>query len=188
MKFSPLPMMGAHLVNLEKRGDARGFFARTFCETEFARQGLCNHFVQMNNSLTTNKGTLRGLHYQLPPSAEVKVVRCVSGAIFDIILDLRPHSSTFGRSIGEVLSADNRTMMYVPEGFAHGFLTLEPNSEVFYLVSTAYAPQCERGIRFNDPTFDIRLPVAPTEVSDKDRNWPKYDAEFHGASLLRSVK
>jgi len=188
MKFSPLPLAGAHLVNLDKRGDERGFFARLFCESEFASQGLCSRFVQVNNSLTTNKGTLRGLHYQLPPSAEVKVVRCVRGAIYDVILDLRPHSPTFGQSIGEVLSAENRTMMYVPEGFAHGFLSLEPNSEALYLVSVAYAPQCERGIRFDDPKFAVRWPMKPAEVSDKDRNWPEYDAEFHGASLLRSIR
>lgn len=188
MKFSPLPLTGAHLIQLEKRGDDRGFFARFFCEAEFAQHGLCTRFVQINNSLTANKGTLRGMHYQLPPAAEVKVVRCIRGALYDVILDLRPHSPTFGQSFGEELSAENRTMMYVPEGFAHGFVTLAPDTEALYLDSATYAPDAERGIRFDDPKFDIKWPVTPTELSDKDRKWPDYDPEFHGVALLKNVK
>ena len=188
MKFTPLPLGGAHLIDLEKRGDERGFFARFFCEDEFVRHGLAAEFAQINNSLTAKKGTLRGMHYQLPPAAEVKLVRCIRGALFDVILDLRPHSSTFGRSFGAELTAANRTMMYVPEGFAHGFVTLEPDTEALYLVTAPYAPAAERGIRFDDPKFGIKWPVAPTELSDKDRQWPDYDLEFHGAALLKSVK
>lgn len=188
MKFTPLPLAGAHLVYQEKRGDDRGFFARYFCEDEFAQHGLLSHFVQINNSLTVKKGTLRGMHYQLPPAAEVKVVRCIRGALYDVILDLRPHSPTFGQWFGEMLSAENRTMMYVPEGFAHGFVTLEPDTEVLYLVSAAYAPAAERGIRFNDPKFRIQWPAAPAELSEKDRKWPDYDPEYHGAALLKGVK
>lgn len=188
MKFSPLPLGGAFLIDLEKRGDDRGFFARFFCEDEFAKHGLITRFEQINNSLTSNKGTLRGMHYQLPPAAEVKVVRCLRGALFDVILDLRPHSATFGQWYGEVLTAENRRMMYVPEGFAHGFLTMEPDTEALYLVSAKYAPAAERGIRFNDPKFGIRWPAAPVELSDKDRNWPDYDPAYHGAELLKSVK
>lgn len=188
LKFTPLPLLGAHVIDLEKRGDERGFFARFFCESEFAQHGLASRFVQINTSFTGKQGTLRGMHYQLPPAAEVKVVRCVRGALFDMILDLRPRSSTFGQWTGAELSAENRTMMYVPEGFAHGFVTLVPDTEVIYLVSAQYVPQAERGVRFDDPKFAIRWPVVPTEVSEKDRNWPDYDPSFHGEGLLRSVK
>ena len=188
MKFTPLPLSGAHLIDLEKRGDDRGFFGRFFCEAEFAQHGLRNRFVQINNSLTAKKGTLRGMHYQLPPAAEVKVVRCIRGALYDVILDLRPDSATFGHSFGSELSAENRTMMYVPEGFAHGFVTLDPDTEALYLVSAAYAPAAERGIRFNDPKFNIHWPTPPAELSDKDRTWPDYDPQVHGAALLKGVK
>ncbi len=188
MKFKPLPLAGAHLIDLEMRGDDRGFFARFFCEDEFARHGLSAKFAQINNSLTAKKGTLRGMHYQLPPAAEVKVVRCIRGSLFDVILDLRPHSPTFGQSFGAELSAENRSMMYVPEGFAHGFVTLEADTEALYLVTARYAPAAERGIRFDDPKFGIQWPVPPAELSDKDRNWPDYDPEVHGAALLKGVK
>jgi dTDP-4-dehydrorhamnose 3,5-epimerase len=188
MKFTPLPLAGACLIDLEKRGDERGFFARLFCEAEFAQHGLCAKFVQINTSLTAKQGTLRGMHYQLPPAAEVKVVRCIRGALYDVVLDLRPHSPTFGRSAGAELSAENRAMMYVPEGFAHGFVTLEPGTEAFYLVSAAYAPAAERGIRYDDPKFGIDWPVPPAELSEKDRTWPDYDPVFHGAALLAAVK
>ena len=188
MKFMSLPLLGAHLIELEKRGDERGFFARFFCETEFAQHGLHASFAQINNSLTAKAGTLRGMHYQLPPAAEVKVVRCIRGALFDVILDLRPHSPTFGQSFGAELSAENRTMLYVPEGFAHGFVTLAPETEALYLVSAPYAPAAERGIRFDDPKFGILWPLSPVEISDKDRNWPDYDPAYHGVALLQSVK
>jgi len=187
MKFTPLALAGAHLIDLEKRGDDRGFFARFFCEKEFAQHGLITRFVQINNSLTSNKGTLRGMHYQLPPSAEVKVVRCLRGALYDVILDLRPHSATFGQWFGETLSAENRRMMYVPEGFAHGFLTLEPDTEALYLVSAPYAPEAERGIRYNDPKFAIQWPIPPAELSDKDKAWPDYDPVYHGAEALKKA-
>lgn len=188
MKFTPLPLAGAYLIDLEKRGDDRGFFARFFCQDEFAQHGLAAKFVQINNSLTAIKGTLRGMHYQLPPAAEVKVVRCIRGSLFDVILDLRPHSLTFGQSFGAELSAENRAMMYVPEGFAHGFVTLAPDTEALYLASAPYAPAAERGVRFDDPQFGIKWLVPPTELSDKDRQWPDYDPELHGAALLKSVK
>ena len=188
MIFSSLPLAGSYLIQLERRGDDRGFFARLYCETEFGQHGLATRFVQVNNSLTAKKGTLRGMHYQLPPAAEVKLVRCTRGALYDVILDLRPHSPTFGHWCGEALSAENRTMMYVPEGFAHGFLTLEPDTEAIYLVSAPYSPTAERGIRFDDPRFGIRWPMTPTELSDKDRKWPDYDPEYHGAMLLKGIK
>jgi len=188
MKFESLPLPGASLIHLEKRGDDRGFFARFYCEDEFAEQGLARKFLQINNSLTGRKGTLRGMHYQLPPAAEVKVVRCIRGALYDVILDLRPGSPTFGKSFGAALTAENRTMMYVPEGFAHGFLTLEDDTEALYLVSAKYSPADERGIRYNDPRFAINWPAVPTELSDKDRNWPDYDPAYHGEALLARLK
>jgi dTDP-4-dehydrorhamnose 3,5-epimerase len=187
MKFRPTAVHGAHLIDLERRGDDRGFFARFFCENEFADAGLIKHFAQINTSLTQKRGTLRGMHYQLPPSAEVKVVRCIKGALFDVVLDLRPDSPTFGKWFGETLDAENRTMMYVPEGCAHGFVTLADDTEALYLVSHPYGPEDERGIRFNDPRFAIDWPVSPTEVSAKDSNWPDFDPAFHGIERMRGL-
>jgi dTDP-4-dehydrorhamnose 3,5-epimerase len=179
MIFHPTPLSGAFLIELEKRGDERGFFARMFCRREFAEKGLTTDFVQINNSLSATKGTLRGMHYQLSPAAETKLVRCVRGALYDSILDLRPGSPTFGRSFGAELTADNRLMMYVPRGFAHGFLTLEDSCEALYLVDGFYTPEKERGVRWNDPTFGIEWPTEPVTVSDKDRNHPDFDEDYH---------
>lgn len=187
MKFIAAPLKGAYTIELEKRGDNRGFFARFFCEDEFAAAGLENSFKQINNSLTGKKGTLRGMHYQLAPSAEVKVVRCISGALYDVILDLRPGSPTFGKWFGATLSAENRLMMYCPRGFAHGFITLEENTEAFYLVSDPYAPQLERGIRYNDPVFNIEWPLAPCEISEKDSAWPDFDPAWHGVDRFKDL-
>src|SRR5207302_3863164 len=146
MKFVPTPLAGAYVIELDKREDERGFFARVFCEREFGEAGLDTHFVQINNSLSKDEGTLRGMHYQLGEAAEVKLVRCIRGALWDAILDLRPGSATFGHSFGAELSAENRRMMYVPRGFAHGFLTLAEDTEAFYFVSAFYAPDRERGV------------------------------------------
>lgn len=187
MIFNKTPLEGAYTIELEKRGDDRGFFARFFCENEFAAQGLETSFVQVNNSLTAKKGTLRGLHYQLPPASEVKVVRCLRGALWDVILDLRAGSPTFGKWYGTELSAENRTMMYVPRGFAHAFITLTDDTEALYLVSDFYAPEQERGVRFDDPAHGIDWPIAPAEVSDKDRGWPDLEPEFHGFELMRNA-
>lgn len=187
MKFLPTPLTGAYTVELEKRGDDRGFFARFFCEKEFAQAGLETHFVQINNSLSGKKGTLRGMHYQLPPAAEVKVVRCLRGALYDVIVDLRAGSPSFGKWFGAELSAENRTMMYVPRGFAHGFVTLTDDVEALYLVSAFYAPEAERGARWNDPAIGIEWPVEPAELSDKDRKWPDLDPQFHGFDLMRGA-
>lgn len=188
MKFNPTPLQGAFTIDLEKRGDDRGFFARLFCEDEFRAAGLETHFVQINNSDSAKRGTLRGMHYQLPESAEVKVVRCIKGALFDVIVDLRPDSPTYKKWFGAELSAENRTMMYVPRGFAHGFITIEENTEAFYLVSNRYDPKAERGLRFNDPAFGIEWPLSPSELSEKDGKWPDFDPEFHGVELMRGVK
>ena len=141
--------------------DERGFFARFFCEREFADNGLERSFVQINNSLSTKKGTLRGPHYQLPPCAEVKVVRCVRGALYDAIVDLRPNSPTYRKWFGAELTADNRFMMYVPRGCAHAMLTLSDGAEAIYLVSAFYEPEQERGVRWNDPAIGIKWPIEP---------------------------
>lgn len=184
MEFHQTPLVPALLIDIEKRGDTRGFFARIFCAQEFANLGLDDKFVQVNNSFSASRGTLRGLHYQLPPAAEVKLVRCVRGAFYDVILDLRPASPTFGQSFGAELSAENRRMMYVPRGFAHAILTLEDNSEALYFSSAFYASERERGVRWNDPGFAIRWPIEPVEISAKDAAWPDFDPVFHGLEQL----
>jgi dTDP-4-dehydrorhamnose 3,5-epimerase len=179
MLFSETSIPGAYLIDLEKRGDDRGFFARAFCEQEYASHQLVSRFVQVNNSLSAHKGTLRGMHYQLPPKAETKLVRCIRGSLYDLILDLRPDSPSFGRSFGAELSAENRRMMYVPKGFAHGFITLEENTEAFYFVDEFYAPDRERGLRWNDPAFQLSWPIAPVVLSDKDAGQRDFDPAWH---------
>lgn len=169
MRFTELSLTGAYLIDLEPRSDERGFFARLFCVEEMKTHRLESQFIQMNTSHSTAKGTLRGLHYQLTPDQETKVVRCIRGSLFDVILDLRPESASFGKWYGTTLTADNRTMMYVPKGFAHGFLTLEPNTEILYLVSAAYSKENERGVRWNDPCFDIQWPIDPLVISERDQ-------------------
>jgi len=186
MIFHETPLPGARLIELEKRGDERGFFARMFCEREFGAAGLETRFVNVNNSLSAREGTLRGLHYQIGEAAETKVVRCIRGAVWDAILDLRPGSPTFGRWFGETLTADNRLMMYVPRGFAHAILTLEPDAEAIYLVSNHYAPEAERGVRWNDPRFSISWPLAPREISAKDASWRDFDPAYHAVESLRA--
>jgi dTDP-4-dehydrorhamnose 3,5-epimerase len=182
MKFTETPLPGAYLIELETRGDERGFFARTFCTREFADQGLTTSFVQINNSLTAERGTLRGMHYQLAPAAETKIVRCVRGAFYDMLLDLREDSPTFGQSFGVELTADNRIMAYIPKGMAHGFVTLEDSTEAFYLVDEFYAPQLERGVRWNDPAFKLKWPIEPTVLSEKDAKHPDFDRAYHLSS------
>lgn len=179
MIFTETPLRGAFLVDLERRGDERGFFARAFCEREFAEHGLSFRFVQMNNSLTANRGTLRGMHYQLSPKAETKLVRCVRGAFYDVILDIRRDSPTFGRSFGAELTAENRRMMYVPKGFAHGLVTLTEASEALYMVDEFYSPEHERGIRWDDQRFGIEWPLRPVVLSDKDRAHRDFDPAWH---------
>jgi dTDP-4-dehydrorhamnose 3,5-epimerase len=168
-----------YVVEMEKRGDDRGFFARAFCENEFAARGLATRMVQMNDSLSVRRGTLRGMHYQLAPKAETKVVRCFRGALFDIVLDLRRDSPTFGKTFGVELTAENRRMLYVPKGFAHGFVTLLDDTEAFYLVDEFYSPEHERGVRWNDPRFAIEWPVQPAVMSEKDRAYRDFDPAWH---------
>ncbi len=177
--MNPTPLMGAYLIDLEKNEDERGFFARTFCANEFEKWGLVSHFVQANSSLSRQKGTLRGMHYQLSPFAEAKIVKCIKGSLYDVILDLREGSPSFGYSFGAALSAENRTMMYVPEGVAHGFLTLEPDTEIFYFVSSLYSPEYERGVRWNDPQFAIAWPETPQVISERDQTHPDFHVDTH---------
>jgi len=179
MRYTETPLNDAYLIDLERKEDSRGFFSRVFCEKEFSEQGLSGKIAQVNNSLSVDQGTLRGLHYQLPPKAETKIVRCLKGSLFDVILDIRKDSPTFGKSFGAVLSAENRRMMYVPKGFAHGFLTLEPNSEIIYFVSEPYSKELERGIRWDDPRFKIEWPEIPKVVSERDQSHPDFDPEYH---------
>jgi dTDP-4-dehydrorhamnose 3,5-epimerase len=179
MKFTETPLKGAYVIELEPRGDERGWFARFFCQREFDQHGLCREIVQVNNSFSKQRGTLRGLHYQLPPKAEDKIVRCLRGAFFDLIVDLRPQSPTFLQHFGVELTADNRKMLFVPKGFAHGFLTLADDTESFYLVTEFYSGAHERGLRYNDPKLGIRWPFEPLVVSDKDRQHPDFNPAFH---------
>ncbi len=172
------------MVDLELRRDDRGFFARAFCVDEFAANGLATAFVQMNDSFSVEEGTLRGLHYQMPPHAETKFVRCIRGALFDVILDLRPGSPTFGQSYGVELTAENRRAVYIPKGFAHGSITLVPDTEMVYLVDEPYSLGAEAGVRWNDPTFAIAWPRTPVVMSDKDRSLPDFDAR----TLQRSTR
>lgn len=179
MLFTETPLEGAYVIDLNKIGDERGFFARLFCRQEFIAHGLVGDCLQANNSYSRDRGTLRGLHYQLAPKAETKLVRCIQGAVYDVILDIRPASKTFGRSFGALLTQDNRSMMYVPQGFAHGFLTLSEDAEILYLVSQTYSRELERGIRWDDPAFNIEWPETPLVISARDRSHPDFSVEHH---------
>jgi dTDP-4-dehydrorhamnose 3,5-epimerase len=172
MKFRELPLAGAYAIDLEKREDDRGFFARFFCQREFQEQGLVHQWVQINNSYCHHRATLRGLHYQIAPKEEAKLVRCISGSIFDAIIDMRHGSETFGKWTGIELSAENRTMLYVPPGFAHGYLALCDHTEVLYGSSEFYWPDCERAVHWNDPFYGIVWPIQPIHLSEKDRTTP----------------
>jgi dTDP-4-dehydrorhamnose 3,5-epimerase len=170
--FTETKLPGAFIVDLQPRGDERGFFARAFCQREFEAHGLKPLIAQANISFNYRKGTMRGLHYQLPPHAETKFVRCSRGAILDVIVDLRTESPTFLQHVAVELTADNRRGLYVPERFAHGYQVLEDNTETTYQVGEFYTPAAERGLRFDDPHLGIDWPLPVTDISDKDRNWP----------------
>lgn len=172
MIFNETRLSGAYVIEPEPIGDSRGFFARMMCQEEFSEHGLDMDIVQANVSYSARRGTLRGLHYQEPPHAENKMVRCTQGAIFDVIVDLREDSPTHLEWVGVELTDENRRMMYVPEGFAHGFLTLTDDCEVFYTVTAAYAPEAEGGLRYDDPALAINWPGEIRVVSEKDQNWP----------------
>jgi len=179
MKFTETPLAGAFIINLEQRGDERGWFARFFCQREYESYNLSRDIMQVNTSYSKYSRTLRGLHYQLAPKAEDKVVRCLRGALFDVIVDLRPSSPSFLKHFGIELSAENRTMLYVPKGFAHGFMTLVDDTEAFYLVSEFYSSQHERGLRYNDPTLGIKWPFTPAVISAKDEAHQSFNPDLH---------
>lgn len=172
MIFHATTLNDAWLIELELRGDERGYFARTFCAEAFERHGLISQFVQQNASRSARRGTLRGLHYQLQPYGEAKLVRCTRGAIVDVIVDLREDSSTYLQHEAFELTADNHRQLYVPPGFAHSFQTLSDDVEVSYLVSAPYTPTAERGLRYNDERLSIDWPLAVTTISEKDAAWP----------------
>ena len=171
MIFKETKLEGAFIIEPERVADERGFFARTFCSKEFERQKLVSQFVQCNISFNSKKGTLRGMHYQVKPHEEVKLVRCTQGAIYDVIIDLREGSPTFMHWFAAELTEENRTMLYVPEGFAHGFQTVRDNTEVFYQMSGFYHPDCSRGIRWDDPAIAIAWPIKTIIVSAKDSEY-----------------
>jgi len=174
MIFEETRLKGAFTIEMEPIGDTRGFFARAWCQKEFEAHGLISGFVQANITFSPKKGTLRGLHYQIAPHEEIKLVRCTRGAIYDVIIDLRPESPTYKQWLGTELTADNRKMIYIPGGFAHGYQILMDDTEVFYQVGQFYAPEYERGIRWDDPAFGIEWPLEIQVISDKDKNWPDY--------------
>jgi dTDP-4-dehydrorhamnose 3,5-epimerase len=177
MIYRETRLNGAFVIELEKNADSRGFFARTWCQREFQERGLNPRLVQCNISFNKKAGTLRGMHYQAAPCQEAKLVRCTRGSIFDVIIDLRPNSSTYKGHLGVRLSADEYTMLYIPEGFAHGFQTLVDNTEVFYQMSEFYSPEAATGVRWDDPVFGIAWPATRNRViSKKDMNWPFYSA------------
>jgi len=172
MRFVETPLKGAFVVELEPIEDERGFFARSFCEREFSERGLAARFVQCNVSFNRSKGTLRGMHYQAEPHPEAKLVRCTAGAIFDVIVDIRPDSPTIYKWFGTDLSASNRRMLYIPAGFAHGFQCLVDGAEVFYQMSEFYHPECAGGLRWDDPRLGIEWPLPDPTVSQRDRAYP----------------
>jgi dTDP-4-dehydrorhamnose 3,5-epimerase len=174
MRFEQTNLCDAWLIEAVPMHDQRGFFARTFCVREYAELGLTTQFVQHSTSHSAAKGTLRGMHFQRAPHGEVKVIRCLQGAIWDVIIDLRPRSPTYRRWQGFELSAQNHRQLYVPEGFAHGFQTLCDDTQVGYLISAFYAPQAADGVRHDDAEFAISWPLPVTEISDKDRTWPDF--------------
>lgn len=174
MIFIETELEGAYLIELELLEDERGFFARSFCRREFEARGLNPNVVQSSISFNKKKGTLRGMHYQTSPWEEIKVVRCLRGGIYDVIIDLRRQSKTYRRWVALELTADNRRMIYVPEGCAHGFQTLDESSEVFYQMSTSYHPESARGVRWDDPAFAINWPIGSPILSDRDRAYPDF--------------
>jgi dTDP-4-dehydrorhamnose 3,5-epimerase len=180
MIFTSLPLEGSYIIKPEPFSDDRGWFMRTYCKHEFEKIGHKSEWVQMNHSFTSKKGTIRGMHYQLPPHGEIKLVRCVSGEVYDVIIDLRKDSPTFLKYFGTKLSAANKEMIYIPAGFAHGFQTLTDNAELVYNHSAFYTPASEASIRYNDEAVSIVWPLALSDISAKDANAPLTDKNFKG--------
>lgn len=183
MIFKETKLKGAYIIDLEPIKDERGFFARCFCQKEFEKYGLNPHIAQCNISYNKKRGTLRGMHYQVAPHEEAKLVRCTMGAIYDVIIDLRPNSATFKRWIAVELTKENLQLLYVPEGFAHGFQTLTDNAELIYYHSAFYSPEYERGLRFDDPTLAINWPLPAGAISPKDQSYPLIDNNFKGIEI-----
>ena len=177
MRFTDTPVDGAYVIDVDRIGDSRGYFGRLWCANELAAKGLNPNIAQVNIGFSEQAGTLRGLHFQKSPHEEVKIVRCTRGSVFDVVVDLRPDSPTFKRWYGIELNPDNASMLYVPEGCATGYITLEKNSEIYYLTSDFYAPDAAFGVRYDDPAFDIQWPMAPTVLSDNDTSWPDFDSQ-----------
>lgn len=176
MEYTETTLKGAFLVALKKITDSRGYFARAFCKDEFARHGLNTEMVQVNAGFSHLKGTVRGMHYQAAPHAEAKLVRCTRGAVFDVIVDLRRDSPTRGKWFGAELTADNGVMMYLPEGFAHGYQTLIDDSEIYYMTSAPYVAAAAGGVPHDDPAFGIAWPLPVSIISEQDKSWPRFDA------------
>ena len=175
MIFKETKLQGAYIIQVEPFEDERGSFARTFCREEFEKRGLNSAVAQSNVSQNRRKGTVRGMHYQIAPHAEAKLVTCIAGSIYDVIIDLRPGSITSCQWIAVELSARHpRYLLYIPEGFAHGFQTLEDDTEVFYQMSHVYVPQAARGVRWDDPAFAIRWPDGPRTISERDQHYPDF--------------
>ncbi len=174
MKFKETRLKGAYIIDIDPVEDERGSFSRTFCGREFQARGLTANIAQCSVSFNKEKGMLRGLHYQSDPYKETKLVRCIKGAIYDVILDLRRHSETFKQWTAVELNEDNKRSLYIPEGFAHGFQVLEERTEVFYQISEFYHPECARGVRWNDTAFGIKWPLSEPSLSDKDRNYSNF--------------
>jgi dTDP-4-dehydrorhamnose 3,5-epimerase len=181
MRFSETSLKGAYIIDIEEKPDHRGFFARTYCAEEFAVHGLKATVAQCNLSFNHHKGTLRGMHYQVAPACETKLVRCISGAIYDVIVDMRPQSPTYLQHIGVELSAQNRRALYVPEMFAHGYQALSDGAEVVYQVGEFYTPGYERGLRYDDPVLGIDWPIPVSEISAKDAAWALLDSLLVGS-------
>jgi dTDP-4-dehydrorhamnose 3,5-epimerase len=172
MIFTKTKIKGVFVIDLEPRGDERGYFTRVFCKNELINQDIPYNIVQVNRSLSADKGTIRGLHFQKFPKEEDKIVQCLKGKIFDVALDLRKNSKTYGKWVGEILSAENKKMFLIPKGCAHGFQTLEKDTVVEYFVSQYYSPEKEGGIRWSDPRFSIKWPLKKVTTSKKDAGWP----------------
>jgi dTDP-4-dehydrorhamnose 3,5-epimerase len=174
MRFTETDVLGAVVIDVDPMNDDRGFFGRIWCQQEFMTRGLNGEIAQINVGFGRAKGTLRGLHYQVSPHEEVKVVRCTRGSLYDVALDLRPESVTYKSWVGVYLTAENHRMLYIPEGCAHGYLTLEDDTELCYSTSALYSPESATGVRYDDPLFGIRWPMQAEIISDKDRCWPLY--------------
>jgi dTDP-4-dehydrorhamnose 3,5-epimerase len=188
MIFKETALKGAYVIELERLEDSRGFFARSYCGREFERHGLNPKLVQCNISYNRKKGTLRGMHFQAAPYEEAKLVRCTRGSIHDVIVDLRTDSTTYLENFGIRLSEKNRSMLFIPEGFAHGFITLEDDTEVFYQMSEFYAPDSARGFRWNDPAFGISWPETVRVISDRDREYPDFVTSMNTTQNIMEKK